>query len=189
MSLDLVGRQFTDLFVKSYAGSNGKRSLWLCVCVCGKEVILDSHKLNTSHTKSCGCRRKKRNGYHSHPLYHTWMNLLARCYNEKNPSYKNYGGRGIQVCERWKNSFENFIKDIGEKPPNTSLDRIDNNGSYAPDNCRWSTKSQQVKNRRCRAENQSNLEGVWYDKNKNWWLVKFNNKEEAEAAKLYSPPE
>ena len=84
-----------------------------------------------------------------HPLYRTWQNMIARCENPSCPSYKNYGARGIKVCERWRNSFELFVSDMGEKPsPMYSLDRINVNGGYQPDNCRWATRSEQARNKR-----------------------------------------
>lgn len=81
--------------------------------------------------------------------YSCWVHIKQRCFNKKNNNYKNYGGRGITICSRWKNSFENFLKDMGESPDGLSIDRIDNNGDYEPKNCKWSTNKEQQKNRRC----------------------------------------
>jgi len=119
-----------------------------------------------------------------HPLYQTWLNIKARCLNPKNTYYNYYGGRGIKICERWLNS-SNFFNDIlpGWKPGLT-LDRIDNNGNYSPENCKWATRSEQMKNRRCRTIKQSSIDNVHYHSRNKRWTAAFYFKTQEEAERL-----
>lgn len=154
--IDLNGKTFGRLQVVGRLESSVKSTRWLCLCECGKETSPTSFNLRSGITKSCGClanertgKRLKKHGFCSNPLYRTWHGMHGRCKNPKDRSYRLYGGRGIKVCRRWQ-SVENFIKDMGEKPSmDHSLDRIDPNGDYSPENCRWSTYADQQSNKRC----------------------------------------
>ena len=125
-------------------------AIWLCRCCCGREVPVRGDHLVSGKRKSCGfnCRPTIRQVAPSE--YAAWLGTRNRCYNKQGRNYANYGGRGICVCNRWKNSFENFLSDMGPKlSPKHTLDRYpDNNGNYEPGNCRWATAKEQMRNTR-----------------------------------------
>lgn len=150
--VNITGKQFGYLLAIHYI-PKGK---WLVKCYCGTEKIVQTGHLLGGNTKSCGCLQKdlmrqksKKHGMWESKEYSTWSSMKQRCYNSKNLFYKDYGGRGIRICDRWKDSFENFFADMGKKPtPKHSIDRIDVNGNYEPSNCRWATPLQQGFNQR-----------------------------------------
>lgn len=140
-----------------------KQRRFIVKCDCGniKEVYLNH--LRNSKIKSCGCHRQKqfkklitKHNLRNHILYPTYNMMKQRCYNSNNKDYKDYGGRGIKVCDRWLESFEHFLEDMGRRPEGCSIDRIDVNGNYEPNNCRWATPSQQVQNQRRNCQTKKN---------------------------------
>ena len=152
--------------------STRPRRYGLYVCAyCGKEFESMIQNVKESKTKSCGCLRGDIHGLTSHKFYNTWKHMVGRCTNPKIKAYKDYGGRGITVCDEWLD-IRNFVDWAEETSPNIeglSLDRIDNDKGYSPENCRWADKTTQQLNQRIMKNNKSGYVGIYYYKKYNTW--------------------
>ena len=154
--IDLTGVRFGRLVVSGFAFKNTQGSHWSCFCDCGAESVVRGSHLKSGATKSCGCLHAEiaakvstKHGMWHSPENNAWYSMKDRCYNEKHKHFKDYGGRGIAICDRWRYSFENFFKDMGPRPSaKHSIDRIDNDGNYESGNCKWATQTEQTNNTR-----------------------------------------
>jgi len=159
--VDITGVKFgrlTPLGISGHRKNYPSQYCWFCKCDCGNIISVGRGDLVSKNTSSCGClaseSKKSVNTIHGHDrkgivekTYKIWTSMRQRCRNPNDTSYHGYGGRGINVCDRW-DSYANFINDMGPRPVGTSIDRINNDGDYEPSNCRWATKSEQSNNKR-----------------------------------------
>lgn len=153
----MIGQKFGRLLVLSHSNTKKQYRYFSCLCDCGTRLTVMGTSLRSGNTKSCGCLAKDTrrrvgmlsatHGMSKSPVYNAYKTMIARCHNQSSAGFSNYGGKGIAVCQRWRDSFENFYADMGARPAGCSIDRIDGHGNYEPSNCRWATAQEQSRNR------------------------------------------
>lgn len=150
-----IGEKFNNLLIleKSYRRTKHGKIMVKCLCDCGNKKEIQVSTILNGHSKSCGCIKNKPvhggcAGYKKSPTYSSYQAMKSRCLNQNDPMFYLYGGRGISICDKWKNSFEEFQKDMGYRPANKTLERKNTNGNYEPCNCVWITAKDQARNRR-----------------------------------------
>lgn len=194
---DVTGNKYGRLTVIKDSGKRKKTHiLWECVCECGNIILKDSYSLRTGHTKSCGCYRKEytaeKNRTHNKsttPEYLIWQGIKKRCYYERDINFKYYGARGITMSEEWETSFENFYRDMGDRPTNNhTIERLDSKSNYCKENCVWLEKQYQAQNTRKRLTNTSGVTGVqlmhgaWVAR---WMIAPYERREKRFSIKKY----
>lgn len=181
--MGLVGQKHGRLTITSVGYRMDKSRMINTVCQCGSSLFVNKKALLKGHTTSCGCLNKeiigslnKTHGMSTTQTYITWHNMRQRCENPNNNNYNNYGGRGIAVCNSWSD-FNNFLADMGERPDNLTLERVDVNGDYSKDNCIWADDTTQSFNRRIHGNNTSGKSGVVWNKRLGKWSasISMNN--------------
>lgn len=148
---NIIGRVFSDLTVISGGERRNRQNAWKCLCKCGNYHIVQTSCLMDKSVQSCGCRRvsaQYKHGGKGTQMYYTWNGIRNRCYNPKSVSYRLYGGAGVIMCDRWRNDFKAFLDDMGLPPSDRhSVDRINGAKIYSKETCKWSTQTEQVRNR------------------------------------------
>lgn len=142
--MDIVGKKYNLLTVLNEYRKESNGTYWKCLCDCGEYTWVYRGKITTGSTKSCGCLNKSLNGLSKHPLYKVWWSMKERCYSQNHKAYHNYGGRGIIICDEWLSNFLNFYEwsHLNGYKEGLSIDRINNDDNYSPENCRWITVSE-----------------------------------------------
>lgn len=179
--LDLCGHKYGKLSPVRFIGrdKHGHR-VWECLCDCGSTKPVTVNHLRAGNVKSCGCSSKllemeaKKRDYRSFTkTYKTWNSMKSRCLHVSNPEYFRYGGAGITICDRWLESFDNFLEDMGERPEGLTIDRVDPQGNYEPNNCRWATANEQSYNQGLSKRNTSGVAGVYWEEKCKKWRVRI----------------